>query len=88
MNFEFLAQFVHLIATIFIWIVIASSLLSFIIPPYHPLREALDRIVSPFLNPIRRMMPPTGMVDFSPMILVFIVWLVDRVLIFIFLSLS
>lgn len=52
MNFSVLIFFINTLSQIFIWIVIASSLLSFILPPYHPVREALDRIVDPFLNPI------------------------------------
>lgn len=88
MNFDILAQFVQIIATIFIWIVIASSLLSFFMSPYHPVREALDRIVAPLLNPIRRMMPSTGMVDFSPLILIVLVELGSRILISILRSLS
>ena len=77
MDFELLARFVDILATVFVWIVIAASLLSFVIPPYHPVREALDRIVAPFLNPIRRMMPSTGTLDFSPMILIFVVWAIQ-----------
>lgn len=80
MSFEDLANLIDVIATICIWIVIASSLLSFFLSPYHPVREALDRIVSPFLNPIRRMMPATGMLDLSPMILIIMIWLVQTFL--------
>jgi len=81
MDFELLVGFVRLISQIFIWIVIASSLLSFFLPPYHPVREALDRIVDPFLNPIRRVVPMAGMFDFSPLILIIAVDLVSRILI-------
>ncbi len=80
MDFNVLADFIDLIATVFTWIIIASSLLSFVLSPYHPVREALDRILAPFLNPIRRMMPATGMFDFSPIILIVVVWLVQVIL--------
>lgn len=49
MNFEILALIIMSIARLFIYVVIASSLLSYFLPPYHPVREALDRIVDPFL---------------------------------------
>ena len=81
MNFEMLVGFIRLISQIFIWIVIASSLLSFFLPPYHPVREALDRIVNPFLNPIRRIVPMAGTLDFSPLVLIIAVDLVSRILI-------
>jgi len=81
MSFDNLALFIDVVSTIFIWIVIASSLLSFFLSPYHPVRETLDRIVAPFLNPIRRMMPATGMFDFSPLILIILVSLLSQILI-------
>lgn len=31
--------------------------------------HALNMILDPFLKPIRRIMPDTGMIDFSPMVL-------------------
>jgi YggT family protein len=81
MSFEDLALFIDVVSTVFIWIVIASSLLSFFLSPYHPVRESLDRIVAPFLNPIRRIMPVTGMFDFSPLILIILVRLLSQLLI-------
>jgi len=78
-----LATLISVIANIFIYIVIASSLLSFFLPPYHPVREALDRIVDPFLTPIRRMVPAAGNFDFSPLILIIAVELLSRFLIII-----
>ncbi len=87
MGFESLALLVRIVAQFFIWIVIASALLSFILPPYHPIREALGRIVDPFLEPIRRLMPSTGSIDFSPIILILAVEFLSRVLIALLLSL-
>ncbi len=88
MDFSVLIFFINTIAQIFVWVVIASSLLSFFLPPYHPVREALDRIVDPFLNPIRRLVPMAGMFDFSPLILIIVIQLVARVLNAIFVSLN
>ena len=81
-----LALFIKVVAELFTWIVIASAILSFFLPPYHPVREALDRIVEPFLNPIRRVVPMAGMMDFSPLILIIAVEFISRVLISILLS--
>jgi len=75
---------ISLLAQLFIWIVIASSILSFFLPPYHPVREALDRIVDPFLMPIRRVMPAAGTLDFSPLVLILAIQLVARLLIIMF----
>jgi YggT family protein len=32
--------------------------------------QALNMILDPFLKPIRRIMPDTGMIDFSPLVLI------------------
>jgi YggT family protein len=81
MNFSVLILFINTISQIFVWVVIASSLLSFFLPPYHPVREALDRIVDPFLNPIRHVLPMAGTLDFSPLVLILVVQLIARILI-------
>jgi YggT family protein len=86
MDLYSLAMFIRVIAQLFIWIVIASVLLSFVMSPYHPVRQALDRIVEPFLAPIRRVVPAAGMFDLSPMILILAVELISRWLMSIFLS--
>ena len=83
MDFGILITFIRVIAQFFIYVVIAASLLSFFLPPYHPVREALDRIVNPFLEPIRRVVPPAGTLDFSPLILIIAVDLLSRLLILI-----
>jgi YggT family protein len=87
MNFSIVILFINTISQIFVWVVIASALLSFFLPPYHPVREALDRIVDPFLNPIRRLVPMAGTFDFSPLILIIAVQFIARILIAILLAL-
>ena len=88
MNFSILITFITVVANLFIYIVIASSLLSFFMPPFHPVREALDRIVDPFLAPIRRIVPIAGTLDFSPLILIIAVQFLSRFLIVILNSFS
>jgi YggT family protein len=88
MNLSALIYVVNTLANIFIWIVVASALLSFFLPPYHPVREALDRIIDPFLNPIRRVVPVVGGFDISPMILIILIQVVMWILKAILLNLS
>ena len=88
MNFSILITFIGVVSQLFIWIVIVSSILSFFLPPYHPVREALDRIVDPFLAPIRRVMPMAGTLDFSPLILILAVQFIAWVLTSIFIAIS
>lgn len=75
-----LAQVINIIATTYVWIVIASILLSYFLDPYHPLRQGLDNLVRPLLDPIRRVVPPVGMLDFSPLVLIILVQVVSRLL--------
>lgn len=67
-----------------IWIVIADALISFFLPPDHPVRETLDRIVAPFLNPIRNLIPSAGGLDFSPLILILALEFFSRIVTAIF----
>lgn len=87
MTIAALALLIGIISQVFIWVVIVWSVLSFLLSPYHPVRQALARIVEPLLSPIRRMMPATGSIDFSPLILILLVWLVSRLLTGILMSL-
>jgi YggT family protein len=58
------------------FVVIVDSLLSFVLPPYHPLREGLGRILQPLYAPIRKIIPPMGGMDFSPIVVLVLVQLV------------
>jgi YggT family protein len=80
LNLELIAILVRAIAQVLIWVVIASALLSFFVSPYHPVRQVLDRIVEPLLSPIRRILPPAGSLDFSPLVLILLLELTWRVL--------
>lgn len=74
-------QIISLLAQVITILVIVQVVLSYFMSPYHPVRQAIDRIVEPLLAPIRRVMPSTGMLDFSPMVLIIVVQLVARLLI-------
>jgi YggT family protein len=79
--FSLIANIINFVATLFIVIVIADSVLSFFLSPYHPVRVTLDRIVNPFLMPIRRVVPLIGMMDLSPLILIILVEILTRALV-------
>jgi YggT family protein len=50
-------------------VVVVDVILSYFLSPFNNFRIVLDRIVSPLLNPIRKIVPPIQMIDFSPIIL-------------------
>ena len=69
-------------ARLYQWVVIIHVLLTWIIrDPYHPLRQSVDRLVQPLLDPIRRIMPPMGMFDFSPVVLLILIQVVINLLV-------
>lgn len=37
----------------------------FTIDPYHPIPQMINRLTEPVLAPIRRVLPPVAMMDFS-----------------------
>ena len=86
MSVTILAQMIRLIADFLTILIFIWAILSWIMPPYHPVREALDRIVEPMLAPIRRVVPMMGMMDFSPIVLMILIELISRVLINVVLS--
>ncbi len=73
-----LAQIISSIARLFTLIVLVDVVLTYFMDPYHPVRMALDRLVNPFLNPIRRLIPAIAMLDFSPLILIILVQLISN----------
>jgi YggT family protein len=87
MSLVFVAQVISLVANLLILLLFVWVVLSWILPPYHPLREMLDRIVEPILRPIRRVVPLAGPIDFSPMVLMLLIVVAARLLNIIILSL-
>jgi YggT family protein len=71
---------ISLIVDLLTWAIILHVLLSYFLSPYHPLREAIDRIVEPMLAPIRRYVPPVGALDLSPIVLILILQLLGMLL--------
>jgi YggT family protein len=62
-------------------LILADVLVSFVLDPFHPVRRNLDAVVRPLLAPIRRVVPPVGMIDFSPFILLVVVQVLGAFLI-------
>jgi YggT family protein len=49
--------------------------------PFDPIRQRIDRWVTPLLEPIRRIVPPLGgRLDISPIILIILLQLIDILL--------
>jgi YggT family protein len=67
------------------WLILARIIFSFIrVSPYHPTWGPIMRFIydvtEPLLAPIRRILPPMGGLDLSPMILLILADVVRRLL--------
>jgi YggT family protein len=70
---EALAYFVNILLTIMMVLIFARAVISWVNPdPFNPLVQFLTRITEPVLEPIRRLLPLTG-IDISPIIAFFII---------------
>lgn len=81
MLISILINVIQTLSTVLLLAVLASVLLSYFLPPYNNFRVFLDRIVNPLLIPIRRVVPPLGMIDFSPVVLIILIQVVEWILI-------
>lgn len=70
--------------SIYIWVIIAAAVISWVNPnPYNPVVRLLHRLTEPVLAPLRQLLPPwkTFGLDFSPMIIILLIqWAVKPLL--------
>lgn len=79
---EFLHVFIQLFVTALWLLVIGRVLLSWINPRFEgPVGRFLFETTEPLLAPIRRFLPTTGMVDWSPLVLMILLGLLVRLVI-------
>ena len=76
---------------LYVWIIIIGAILSWliafnIINPYNQfvgtILRAVDGLTEPALRPIRRFLPNMGGIDLSPLILILIIYFVQRLIIY------
>ena len=75
-----IVSLINLFSNLLTLLIIVYVVLAYFMSPYHPVRKIVDRLVEPLLSPIRRVLPQTGMVDFSPMVLLLLVWILTRLI--------
>jgi YggT family protein len=72
---------IQLMSTGLTIIIFLDIILGYFLDPFHPVRRSLDSFVEPMLAPIRRIMPPMGMIDLSPLVLLIVIQLIETVII-------
>lgn len=73
-------NFVQILVLILQIAIIGRAVLSwFPINPQSPLVAVLNEITEPILAPLRRVVPRIGMIDITPMVAIFVLYIVQRV---------
>ncbi len=78
-----------IILNLYVWLLIAAAVLSWLIAfnvvnRYNQfvrgVYEFTYRITEPLLAPIRSVLPSVGGIDLSPMVLILLIWFIERVI--------
>ena len=84
-----LALLIDWVIQIYIWILIASAILSWLVtfdvvnrrnPVVSKIGQFLYRVTEPVLRPIRRVVPLIAGVDLSPLIVILLLWFLRNLL--------
>ncbi len=82
-----LVQTIDLILGLYTWVLIVAAVLSWLVAfnvvnPYSPavrsVGQAIHVLTEPLLRPIRRILPPAGGMDFSPVVLLIAIFFLRR----------
>jgi len=73
-------RLLYIFERVIVLLVLAKVILSYFMDPFHPIRRTVDQVVNPLLDPIRRLLPPMGGIDFSPIILIILIQIVFSLL--------
>ncbi|HEM61677.1 MAG TPA: YggT family protein [Chloroflexi bacterium] len=77
----FALQVIDLVFTFLYLAIMARIILSwFRFDPYHPVSVFLYRMTEPILGFFRGIIPPVGMIDFSPIVAIVVLGIVQQIL--------
>ena len=65
----------------YLWTIIIVVIASFITQgTYHPALALLHQIIEPIMAPLRRVIPPLGPLDLTPMVVILIIYIIENML--------
>ncbi len=78
-----LATVIHYVLNIYMWIIIARAVISWVNPdPYNPIVRVLYSVTDPVLLAIRRRLPLSfGGIDFSPIVVILAIIFLEQFLV-------
>jgi YggT family protein len=75
-------QLVNIFFEVLTWLIIIRCILSFVRhDPYQPIIRFIYEVTEPIMAPFRRMIPAAGGMDFSPIVVLLAITLVQRIVI-------
>lgn len=77
---QFIILFIQIFARTIVFLLFLHVILSMFMPADKPLRIGIARIVDPILTPIRRFIKPFNGIDFSPVVAILVVNLIETLL--------
>ena len=78
----FLVYFIRLLFTAINLAILARVILSWLrVDPYNPAVQLIYQITEPILGPFRRLVPPIGMIDISPIVALIVLEIAQRIII-------
>lgn len=81
MSVGFWIRTVDLIVSLLSILLVIDILMHYFLSMDQPVRRFLDALFEPMLAPIRRILPPVGMFDLSPVVLLLLFQLIGGLLI-------
>ncbi|WP_341991631.1 YggT family protein [Azorhizobium sp. AG788] len=84
-----LLDVILLVLQLYVWVLIASAVLSWLIafnvvnaynPVVRTIGDIVFRLTEPVLKPIRSVLPSLGGIDLSPMVLILLIFFIERVI--------
>ncbi|HXG05148.1 MAG TPA: YggT family protein [Candidatus Binatia bacterium] len=77
-----LANLLNLAIVVYIWIIIARAVISWVSPdPFNPIVRFLYRVTEPVLRPVRHRLPVAMGLDLSPMVVILALYFLKEFLV-------
>ncbi|HEY6047554.1 MAG TPA: YggT family protein [Sphingomicrobium sp.] len=87
--FHSLIEIIHYLLTILTWVIIIQVILSWLLAfnvlntssqGVRTIAIAIDRLTAPLYRPIRRLLPDFGGIDFSPLVILILIQVLQKLL--------
>lgn len=62
-------------------LIVLDTVLSYLLREDNPIRRFVWKLVNPIYTPIRKVVPPLGGIDFTPLIAIILLWVLDSLLV-------